>query len=39
MQAFDEHLNMVLGDVEEKHITQITDAAGASSFKVRKRHG
>jgi small nuclear ribonucleoprotein (snRNP)-like protein len=35
MQAFDEHLNMVLGDVEEKHITQITDAAGAASFKVR----
>lgn len=34
LQAFDEHLNMVLGDVEEKHTTQTTDSSGAVTVKV-----
>jgi small nuclear ribonucleoprotein (snRNP)-like protein len=34
MQAFDEHLNMVLGDAEETHRITEHDAAGARVVKV-----
>lgn len=38
LHAFDEHLNMVLGDVEEKHTMIVADAAtGAATTKVREK--
>lgn len=38
MQAFDEHLNMVLGDVEEMHTTVEVDAeTGEQLVKNAKR--
>ena len=40
LQAFDEHLNMVLGDVEESHTTVDVDSeTGESIVKVRKTWG
>ena len=36
IQAFDEHLNMVLGDVEESHTISDTDAeTGETIVKVK----
>ncbi len=38
LHAFDQHMNLVLSDVEETHVTLETDAAtGAEVEKVSKR--